>query len=194
MIKGIIFDCFGVLVTSSYEPFKSEVLKNDTELIEKFMDIENRSSRGEISLEVAEKEFSELSGLSFQETTDYLTNNPRNVILLRYIAQELHGRYKLSMLSNVADDRVEELFEPNDIDLFDDMVLSFQVNLAKPDEKIYVLAAERLGLQPSECVFIDDNQGYCSAAADVGMKTVLYSDFKNAKRTLEELLATDSNE
>lgn len=194
MIKAILFDCFGVLVTSSYEPFKSEVLKNDKELIEKFMDIENRSSRGEISLNEAEKEFAELAGLSFQETAEYLTNNPRNALLLRYIAQELKGLYKISMLSNVADDRIEELFTKDDIALFDDMVLSFQVSLAKPDERIYVLAAERLGVKPNECVFVDDNQGYCSAAASIGMKTVVYSDFKKAREDLEELLAADSDE
>ena len=193
MIKAIIFDCFGVLVTSSYEPFKSEKLNNDKELVDKFMDIENRSSRGEISLEEAEKEFADLAGLSFQDTAEFLTNNPRNSLLLRYISQELKGNYKISMLSNVADDRVSELFTEDDIALFNDMVLSYQVELAKPDARIYHVVAERLRVHPSECVFIDDNSSYCSAAEGVGMHAIQYKSFGQMKTEVERILSIDSN-
>jgi epoxide hydrolase-like predicted phosphatase len=188
MIKAIIFDCFGVLVTSSYEPFKAQYLQNDPDLIKKFMQVENRSSRGEISLEQAEIEFAEIAGVSFQETSSFLQDNPRNVLLLRYIHQELKGRYKIAMLSNIADDRIHELFIENDIELFDDMVLSYQVGLAKPDRQIYELAAERLMLKPEECVFVDDNSYYCDGARHAGMSTVLYDNFKQMKSELEKLL------
>jgi epoxide hydrolase-like predicted phosphatase len=188
VIKGVIFDCFGVLVTSSYEPFKADYLHNDPELIKKFMQVENRSSRGEISLEQAEIEFAEIAGISFQETSEFLQDNPRNDLLLRYISQELKGDYKISMLSNIADDRIHELFTENDIELFDDMVLSYQVGLAKPDKQIYILAAERIGLAPDECVFIDDNSYYCEGARSAGLNAVLYDNFKQMKSELEKIL------
>jgi epoxide hydrolase-like predicted phosphatase len=177
-----------VLVTSSYEPFKVDYLHNDPELINKFMQVENRSSRGEISLEQAEIEFAEIAGISFQETSEFLQDNPRNDLLMRYINQELKGNYKISMLSNIADDRIHELFTENDIELFDDMVLSYQVGLAKPDKQIYILAAERIGLKPEECVFVDDNSYYCEGARDVGMHTVVYNNFKQMKKELEIIL------
>lgn len=191
MIRAIIFDCFGVLVTSSYEPFKANYLHNDPELIDKFMSVENRSSRGEISLEEAEKEFAEIAGISFQKTADILTDNPRNPILLRYIEQELKSKYKIAMLSNVADDRIGELFTDDDVELFDDMVLSFQVGLAKPNTEIFKLAAERLGLSPDECVFVDDNQGYCMGAESVGMKSICYNNFPQMRKQLEHLLSSN---
>lgn len=194
MIKAIIFDCFGVLVTSSYEPFKAQYLRGDQKLIEQFMEIENRSSRGEISLEEAEREFAELAGLSFQETAEFLQDNPRNSLLLRYISQELKGTYKISMLSNIADDRIPDLFTDEDVVMFDDVVLSYQVGLAKPDDNIYKLTAERLQVLPEECAFVDDNQGYCAAAEEVGMKTVCYQNFAQTKKELERLLAADTNE
>jgi HAD superfamily hydrolase (TIGR01493 family) len=188
MIKAIIFDCFGVLVTSSYEPFKAQYLNGDKKLVALFMEIENRSSRGEISLEEAEKEFAELAGISFHETAEFLQDNPRNSLLLRYIAQELKGKYKITMLSNVADDRVEELFTEDDIKMFDDMVLSYQVGLAKPDRRIYELAANRLGLNPNECLFVDDNYGYLAGARETGMQTVEYNNFKQFKQEFMQVL------
>lgn len=188
MIKAIIFDCFGVLVTSSYEPFKAQFLHNDPELIKKFMQIENKSSRGEISLEQAETEFAEIAGVSFQDTVSFLQDNPRNELLLRYIDQNLKDRFKISMLSNIADDRISELFREEDISMFDDMVLSYQVGLAKPDKRIYEIASERLGLAPEECVFIDDNSYYCNGAIEIGMQTVIYQNFKQMKTDLEKIL------
>lgn len=152
------------------------------------MQVEDRSSRGEISLEQAEIEFAEIAGISFQETSVFLQDNPRNDLLLRYISQELKGNYKISMLSNIADDRINELFTENDIELFDDMVLSYQVGLAKPDKQIYILAAERIGLTPEECVFVDDNSYYCEGARNAGLNAVLYDNFKQMKSLLEEIL------
>jgi HAD superfamily hydrolase (TIGR01509 family) len=57
-------------------------------------------------------------------------------------------------------------------DLFDDVVVSADVGMAKPDTQIYALAAHRLGLPASECVFIDDLTANVDAARDAGMHAV----------------------
>ena len=46
--------------------------------------------------------------------------------------------------------------------------------MAKPEPAIFHLAAERLGLAPAECVFVDDWDKNVEAARDVGMQAVLY--------------------
>ncbi len=187
MIKAIIFDCFGVLVTSSYEPFKKKYFGEDQEKISKFIEIEDRSSRGEITLEEAEVGFAELAGIGLEQCAEELAQNPRNVELLEYIKQELNPRFKISMLSNVAKDRTKELFNPEDLGLFNDIVLSFQVGLAKPDPKIFELAAARLGLKPEECMFVDDLSKYLIGAEKTGMKTLCYSDFESCVDRLKAL-------
>jgi epoxide hydrolase-like predicted phosphatase len=58
--------------------------------------------------------------------------------------------------------------------LFDDIVCSAEVGMAKPEPAIYTLAAERLGLEPSECVFVDDLDTNVEAARQVGMHAVLF--------------------
>jgi epoxide hydrolase-like predicted phosphatase len=69
--------------------------------------------------------------------------------------------------------------------LFDDMVISSAVGLRKPDPAIYELAASRLGLEPAECVFVDDLPGNLKPARALGMATVVHRG--DAAATLAEV-------
>ena len=76
---------------------------------------------------------------------------------------------RVGLLSNAAADLVE-IYKPYvDLDAFDDLVVSALVGLAKPDEAIYRLAAERIGIDPEGCFFIDDLEHNVRAAASIGM-------------------------
>jgi epoxide hydrolase-like predicted phosphatase len=72
-------------------------------------------------------------------------------------------------------------------ELFDTWVISSEVGLRKPDPAIYELAAERLGLPPKTCVFVDDLPGNLKPARALGMATVLHRG--DAAATLAELRA-----
>jgi epoxide hydrolase-like predicted phosphatase len=70
-------------------------------------------------------------------------------------------------------------------ELFDAWVISGEVGLRKPDPAIYELAAERLGLAPEACVFVDDLPGNLKPAGALGMATVLHRG--DAAATLAEI-------
>jgi putative hydrolase of the HAD superfamily len=70
-------------------------------------------------------------------------------------------------------------------ELFDAWVISSEVGLRKPDPAIYQLAAERLGLPPAACVFVDDLPGNLKPARALGMATVLHRG--DAAATLAEV-------
>lgn len=55
---------------------------------------------------------------------------------------------------------------------FDYMVDGRSDGVMKPDPRAYTLMAERMGVEPSECVFIDDQPGNIVGAAAVGMQCV----------------------
>lgn len=55
---------------------------------------------------------------------------------------------------------------------FDQMVEGRRDGVMKPDPRAYLLMAERLGVSPQECVFIDDQPGNLRGAEEVGMITV----------------------
>ena len=58
--------------------------------------------------------------------------------------------------------------------LFDDIVVSAEVGMAKPRPEIFHLAADRLGLPAQACVFVDDWDQNVEAARAVGMQAVLH--------------------
>jgi epoxide hydrolase-like predicted phosphatase len=73
-------------------------------------------------------------------------------------------------------------------DLFDGVVISGEVGLHKPEPQIFELGAERVGLPPSRCVFVDDLQENCDGAEAVGMVAVLHRGADQTIERLEELL------
>jgi len=73
-------------------------------------------------------------------------------------------------------------------ELFDDVVISAEVGLHKPQPEIYRLAAERLAEEPERCVFVDDLRENCEGAEAVGMTTILHRDPAQTVKRLEELL------
>jgi putative hydrolase of the HAD superfamily len=54
-------------------------------------------------------------------------------------------------------------------ELFDAVVISSEVGMRKPEERIFRLAADALGLEPAECVFIDDITDNVAAAQAAGL-------------------------
>lgn len=73
-------------------------------------------------------------------------------------------------------------------DLFDVEIRSGQVGLRKPEPAIYRLAADRLAVEPEECVFVDDIPANVEGARAVGMWGLLHRDPAITVPKLEGLL------
>jgi epoxide hydrolase-like predicted phosphatase len=73
--------------------------------------------------------------------------------------------------------------------LFDTVVISGEVGVRKPDRRIYRLAAERLGVAPEQCVFVDDLRPNVRGAVAVGMVGVHHLDRELTRLELDALFA-----
>jgi putative hydrolase of the HAD superfamily len=73
-------------------------------------------------------------------------------------------------------------------ELFDAVVISAEVGMRKPEERIFRHAAELLGLEPGECVFIDDIEENVAAAQAVGLIGVHHRTARETTERLTELL------
>jgi putative hydrolase of the HAD superfamily len=69
-------------------------------------------------------------------------------------------------------------------ELFDGVVISGDEGFRKPDPRMYRLGAERIGVAPEQCVFVDDLAFNLDAARELGMATVHHV---SAAETLAEL-------
>jgi epoxide hydrolase-like predicted phosphatase len=73
-------------------------------------------------------------------------------------------------------------------EMFDGWVISGDEGMRKPDPAIYELGAERIGLTPADCVFVDDLKGNLKPARAMGMATVHHVTAGETIPQLEDLL------
>ena len=176
MIKAIIFDCFGVLLGNAYKIHLTEVEKTDPDRAKEIRGINHASDMGILTREESAKYISELFGI---DTEDFLAEQNEvevpNVPLLEYIAT-LKSRFKVGMLSNISSrERLSIRFAPGQLDAaFDTIVASGDEGYVKPQPEIYRIAATRLGVEPHECVMIDDIAEFCEGAKAVGMQAIQF--------------------
>lgn len=96
--------------------------------------------------------------------------------------------YKTYVLSNMCADVEQQLISQDAtfFDRFDGVCLSYKANHVKPEEAFYKKLLETYGLNPSECIFIDDVQMNIDAGKKLGIDGVLY---QNLEQVLSDLKA-----
>ena len=188
MVKAIVFDCFGVLASDGWLPFKARYFADNPELnlqatlLNKAVDAGN-ASYGDFIRKVAE-----MANLPANVARHQIENNIPDEKLFAYI-QELKQHYKIGLLSNAGDNWLSDMFTPEQIALFDAVAFSYEVGAIKPDARMYETIAERLQVEPYECVFVDDQPRYVDGAKSAGMQAVLYTDAEQFEQELPGLLA-----
>jgi putative hydrolase of the HAD superfamily len=73
-------------------------------------------------------------------------------------------------------------------ELFDGVVLSGDEGFRKPDPRMYQLGAERTGVAPGDCVFVDDLEFNLDPARELGMATVHHTSAADTLAQLDRLL------
>jgi len=76
-------------------------------------------------------------------------------------------------------------------ELFDDLVLSYEVGLRKPKPAIFALAAERAGAAPDACLLVDDIAANCEAARMAGWTAVEFTSAARAIAATESVLTCE---
>lgn len=188
MIKAIVFDFFGVLVTEGFKKFCDTHFPNDPKKRQAAIALVNKHDSGLISMQKFYSGLANLAGIDYGSASGLNTNQP-NRPLLDYIRRGLKSKYKIGVLSNSGDDYINQMLSSEDVELFDDIILSYRLGIIKPDRKIFEVAAENLGVLTGESVFIDDSPSHCEGARRAGMQAILYGDFEQMKAELEQILS-----
>ena len=90
--------------------------------------------------------------------------------------KELKKHFRLFLLSNTNDihwrKSAEDFFMCEDIrckEYFDEVFLSYELHLAKPNKEIFETVLHIAGMNPEETLFIDDSTVNCDSAEGVGI-------------------------
>ena len=188
-IKALIFDNFGVLMDVVYGSLRHVL---PVEARARLLSILDEADNGRISADDELKQIIELLNEynldGAEQVAKAIQFSEKNDELLNFILEK-RGQYKTAMLSNVSA-VIWNYYTPEQMDkYFDRVVLSYQEAIAKPDPRIYQLVCERLGVEPSECVFADDNEVNVDAANKIGMHGIVFTNNSDYFAKLEEILA-----
>ena len=198
VIQAVIWDLGGVLVrTEDYAPRQALAQRYGMTLaeIEEFVfsgESGDRAQRGEISVEQHWENQGRQLGLSPEEIQafrdEFWGGDRLDTDLVAYI-RRLRLDFKTGLLSNAFSDLRRVVTETwRFADAFDEMVISAEVGVVKPDPRIYHLALERLEAPPEAAVFIDDFRRNIEGARAVGLNAIHFKDPVQARGELEGLL------
>lgn len=196
-LRAVIFDLGGVLVrTLDPQPRQRLAARlgiSPGELSQLVFDSETArlATLGAITTEEHWQAVREALGLSLDEFTtvprEFWDGDRLDLALVEFL-RALRQCYRTALLSNAWDDLRRVMEEHWRItDAFDEIVISAEVGLAKPDVRIFTLTLARLGVLPSEAVFVDDFPENIRAASRVGLQTIL---FQSPEQALDDLRAT----
>lgn len=186
MIRAVIFDCFGVLATEGWIPFRDRYFGDDPEKFLQAKVLMHDLAARTITDGDFETAIAEMAGVPTDEVRKHMHANVPEERLFTYI-ETLKPQYKTAMLSNVGTNRLHEIFTADQLALIDVFALSSETGHVKPDPAAYRNVAEQLQIPVEACVFVDDQPAYIDGAAAIGMQTVLFQD---AEQGLADLRAT----
>jgi putative hydrolase of the HAD superfamily len=188
MIKAVIFDCFGVLITDPLELMIAPLKSTQPDIVKQIVAVVTAANRGIIDTDTSRDSVATLLGVTSDEYVHRMKSlEVKNTELLDLI-MELRQVYKTAMLSNVSKQGLEARFSLEDqAKYFDVVVASGVIGYAKPEAEAYGVTADRLGVRLDECIMVDDREDYCEGARSVGMQAILYQSVPQLTGGLAQL-------
>jgi len=185
-INAVIFDMGGVLLKTA-NPVPREVLAKRFGVtraeLEAIIFMSETSLRSEVG-ELSDKEHWETALRHFNQPVDdyttvydeYFSGDAIDQELLDF-AVSLKSNYQLGLLSNAWVNARTQLNKHFDfIDAFDVSVYSSEVGIRKPDQAIFRLMLEKMGVKAENAVFIDDMPSNVEGAISAGLHAIRYMD------------------
>lgn len=108
--------------------------------------------------------------------------------LVDYI-RSLRLQFRTALLSNAWDNMRRVMEEEWGFsDAFDEIIISAEVGIAKPDERIYQYALRLLAVQPQEAIFVDDMLHNVAAAQAQGWHAIQFQSLSQVRQQIDLLV------
>lgn len=104
------------------------------------------------------------------------------------IIKKLHENYKTYLFSNTTEMSNTHNSKTGLYDYFDDLFLSYQIGMKKPNQDIYKKVVSSIGFNSDECIFIDDDYKNLEPARQMGMTAIVFNILVDNPAKLEDEL------
>ena len=198
-IQAVFIDFGGVIVRTEdkgpriRQAERLGITSRDLEKIIFESDSSQWASTGEIPEEAHWQAVAKALGIGREESekinTEFFSGDRVDVLLLDFL-RSLRPERKVGLISNAWSGLRALIMRHKIDDVFDELIISAEVGLIKPDPRIFRLALEKLGVLPEESVFLDDMLVNVEAARSVGMNAI---QFTQPEKTLDELIQLLNN-
>ncbi len=197
MIKNIVFDFGGVLVTYDFYRFflphfqsheKTVAFMKDVLTAEAADDMDRELIPFREQIECLKRQWPEYAGALEMMDRDFVHIVTGEMPGMTELMQRLKSQgYRLLGLSNWSS-KVYEVLEKYPIfQLLEGSVISTEVKQLKPEADIYHTLLERFQALPEECVFIDDKLPNIEGCRQVGMHGILFQSTAQLEEELRKL-------
>ena len=198
-VRAVIFDMGGVLLRTEDQSGRREweqrlgLRQGGLSDAVFGSDISYRASIGELKDADVWKNVGEHFKLSEadagQLARDFFRGDRLDTELASFLAS-LRPKYKTAILSNAWPAARKTISETLGLgNAVDWIIISAEVGCAKPQERIYRIALDKLGVQPEEAIFLDDMPENVQAARAIGMIGLRFVSTKQAIRDIEGVLS-----
>ncbi len=198
MIKAVIFDIGGVVVKDPmdniYKSVGSEFNIGENKVRNKYHTLNLLSETNRISTEEFWSRFASKLDIKDVRALEsvWLEALKKSAILNKGVVKIIYRvkkrGYKIVALSNTMYSHERIHRQLGHYKFFSRVFLSNRMKMKKPDVRIYRLVADRLGVKPEECVFIDDKVRNAIGARKAGMKAVLFKNVTKLEKKLKKYL------
>jgi putative hydrolase of the HAD superfamily len=174
-MKTLLLDMYGVIIKESkgnFIPYVRERFPNTDKV--RFFEMFTKSQLGELSSD----DFMTTLGFADPQAAkrDYIENHLTLDEGFIPFAEQHQEKYRFALLSNDVLAWSETIRAYYGVGrYFGDVILSANTGVRKPDRKIFEIAIERLGVEPADCIFVDNSVKNLLSARSVGMGTVLFN-------------------
>jgi len=188
--KIVVFDFGGVIATSNYHPlatFMSKTMGTEKPPLKKGPSgkkLKEMFNHPPYYWEAyAGKSLGESWIENYRQKQQYLLDPLPGMKELIQSLQEL--RIQVALLSNTTHGRAAFLQSKGAYAPFNPVLLSCNLGVKKPEKKIYEILIRTLGVQPGQCIFIDNKKCNVEAAKAIGIDAIV---FYSAEQLKQELL------